>query len=180
MRILLIDNGSSLLKKLQQLIPGSEITKVFDSVKLSDVNDYDLIVLSGGGHHNVIFEREKFLEEIRIIRSGKPIIGICFGCELIANAFDGELEELPSEQKGIYKIEILDEVLGPKTMQVYEGHKWYISKLPEGFEVLAISDRGPEIIKHKTLPIYGLQFHPENMVNETGGDELFLNLLSCF
>lgn len=178
MKVLLIDNGSNLLSKLQELIPGSEVTVKYNDIKLSDSNNFDLIVLSGGGKHNILFEEDFFREEISMVRSGKPVVGICFGCELVARAFGGELVELPENQKGVYEIEILDKTLGSGSIKVYEGHRWAISKVPNEFEVLAKSETGPEIIKHKTLPIYGLQFHPENMVDKTAGDELFLKLLS--
>ncbi len=180
MKVLLVDNGSNLLNKLQELIPGSEVTVGFGDIKSLDSNNFDLIVLSGGGKHNILFEEDSFGEEISIVRSGKPVIGICFGCELIARAFGGELVELPENQKGIYEIEILDKTFGSGSIKVYEGHRWAISKIPDEFEVLAKSETGPEIIKHKTLPIYGLQFHPENMVDKTVGDELFMKLLSQF
>lgn len=176
MKVLLIDNGTSLLPKLQRLIPGAEVTVKFSDVKLSDVSAFDLVVLSGGGPYNVLYDHDQFKEEIKIVRSGKPIIGICFGCELLAHAFGGELKELPSNRRGIFEIEITDEKLGPKNVKVYEGHRWAIAKLPEDFEVLAKSETGPEIIKHKILPIYGLQFHPENFIDQTEGDKLFLGL----
>ena len=178
MRILLIDNGSSLLPKLQQLIPGHEITVKSSEVRASEARDFDLVVLSGGPHD---MNESGFEEESRIIKSGKPVIGICFGCELIAQTFGGTVSELADEQKGIYEIEILSDKLGgPKKIKVYEGHRQFIPKMPDNFEVLAKSNKGPEIIKHTTLPIYGLQFHPENMIEETDGDELFLNLLNQF
>jgi len=181
MKILLIDNGSNLLSKLQQLIPGSEVTMKFGDVKLSDTEDFDLIILSGGGFHNVLQNRGEFQEEIKIIESGKPLIGICFGFELIAHTFGAKIKKLDTEQVGTHEIEVLDKSLGgPNQVKVYEGHKWGISELPEVFEVLAKSASGPEIIKHKNQPIYGIQFHPENLVEETKGDELFMNLLKQF
>lgn len=171
MRVLLVDNDSNLLPKLQKLIPGDEFTVKSDDIEVT--NDFDLVVLSGGPHH----VSEDFKKEIELIKSNKPIIGICFGCELVAVAFGGEVSELPKEQKGVYEIELIDERLGgPKKIKVYEGHKKFISRVPSEFEVLAQSENGPEIIKHRTLPIWGLQFHPENLVQETDGDELFLSL----
>lgn len=180
MKVLLVDNGSNFVNKLKELIPGSEVTEKFNDFKSSDSDGYDLTILSGGGKHNILFEENSFLEETKLVKSGKPIIGICFGCELIAQAFGGVLIELPEEEKGVFEIEILDKNLGQGNIKVYESHRWAISKMPEEFEILARSERGPEIIKHKNLPIYGLQFHPENMIDKTEGDELFLRLLSQF
>jgi GMP synthase-like glutamine amidotransferase len=178
MKILLIDNGTTLLRKLEELIPGHEIVKKFDSSDLDEIEEFDLVVLSGGGKHNVEYEHKLFVKEQKLIRAGKPVIGICFGCELIAYEFRGTLKKLEASQKGIYEIKIdAEELGGPKVIEVYEGHSWGIDRLPADFEVLAESFSGPEIIKHVSAPIYGIQFHPESMVEETEGDELFLKIL---
>lgn len=178
MRILLIDNGTTILDKLKELIPGNEIVHTYEDFD-RDVSDFDLTILSGGSKYQLIGNQDKFAKEIDFIKkTNKPVIGICFGYEIIASAFGATLRELPENKKGIYEIEILNESLGKGKIKVYESHRWVIDKLPEVFEVLAKSKDGPEIIKHKERPIYGLQFHPENFVEETEGDELFMKLLS--
>ena len=182
MKILLIDNGTKLLKKLEVLIPGVEVVKKFGNINPWDTDEYDLIVLSGSVGFSVLYNHNKFQKEINLIKSStKPIIGMCFGCELVAYAFGGELKELSYRDKGIREIHIIDRKLfKKKTIKVYEGHRWVVSKLPPHFKVIAKSDEGIEAIKHETLPIYGFQFHPENFVDEAEGDELFLQLLSSF
>ncbi len=178
MKILLIDNGTNLLQKLEELIPGHEVVKRFNALDVGNINEFDLVILSGGGKHNVEYEHEKFEREQEIIRSDKPVIGICFGCELISYAFGGKLKKLETGQKGIYEVKVISPLLGgPRIINVYEGHAWGLDGVPGEFEVLAESFVGPEIIKHKKLPIYGIQFHPENMVQETEGDELFAKVL---
>lgn len=180
MRILLIDNGTTLLNKLRELIPGEEITHNYDDFD-KDLTNFDLVILSGGSKYQLVGNEDKFQKEIDFIKEAKiPIVGICFGYELIATAFGAILKELSENKKGIYEVEILDEKLGKGEIKVCESHRWTIDKLPEIFGVLAKSEDGPEIIKHKEKPIYGLQFHPENFVEETGGDELFLKLLSQY
>jgi GMP synthase-like glutamine amidotransferase len=182
MKILLIDNGTKLLTKLQDLIPGSEVTKGWKEIVPSDINNFDLVILSGSSSSSVVWNHQDFENEVQLIKeTKKPIIGICFGCELIAYAFGGSLKQITQEHRGIREIEILDiELFKDKKIRVYEHHKWIIDKIPEHFVVLAKSVDGPEAIRHMTLPIYGLQFHPENFVDETEGDELFLTLLSHF
>ncbi len=182
MNILLIDNGSTLEKKLELLLPATKIVRKSESVLIGDAEESDVIILSGSATLAVKYDYEKFANEIQIIITiQKPIIGICFGCELISRAFGGEVRELARRDKGIKKIQILDKTLFDKSeIEVYENHKWAISKLPDDFLVVAESETGPEIIKHKDLPIYGFQFHPENMVDQTEGDELFRKLISHF
>ena len=78
----------------------------------------------------------------------------------------------------MYEVRLLDKNLGEGIVRVFESHRWVVDKLPETFDVLALSNDGPEIIKHKNLPLYGFQFHPENFVEESEGDELFLKILN--
>ena len=180
MKILLIDNGTTLINKLKELIPGDEVVHSYNDFD-KDTEGFDLVILSGGSKYQLLGNEDKFEKEIKFIKEAKiPIIGICFGYELIAHAFGATLKELPENKKGIYEVEILDEKLGKGKIKVFESHRWVIDKLPDVFGILAKSDDGPEIIKHKEKSIYGLQFHPENFVEETEGDELFLKLLSQF
>lgn len=180
MKILLIDNGTTLLNKLKELIPGEEIIRTFDNFN-NDTTDFDLVILSGGSKYQLRDNEEKFQKEIGFIKNTKiPIVGICFGYELIVTAFGGTLKELNENKRGMYEVQVLDNNLGKGIIRVYESHRWVVDTLPDIFEVLAVSNDGPEIIKHKEKLIYGLQFHPENFVEETEGDELFLKLLSQF
>jgi GMP synthase (glutamine-hydrolysing) len=176
MSILLIDNGTTLLKKLEQLIPGKEVVHTFQDFP-EDLTGFDLAILSGGSKFQLMGNEEKFSKEIDFIKNSNiPIIGICLGFEIIALAYGAILRELAQNKSEIYEIEIIEEDLSRRKINVCESHKWVVDTLPDIFEILAISEDGPEIIKHKTKPIYGLQFHPENMVDETEGDELFLRL----
>lgn len=182
MKILLVDNNSRLLEKLKVLIPGEEIVHRWDDLQNLNSEEFDLVVLSGGSMFQIVGNEEKLKEEIRIIKEcKKPLIGICYGCELIVESFGGELEKLPELHKGVTKIEVLedDQIFKElKEFEVYENHQWRIKTLPNTFIPLAKSEHSYEVIKHKELPIYGLQFHPENMTDETFGDEIFLNLFN--
>lgn len=180
MKILLIDNGTTLLNKLRALIPGDEIVHTFDDFN-TDITDFDVVVLSGGSKYQLVENKDKFSKEINFIQNTQvPVIGICFGYEIIATAFGATLKQLSENKKGMYEVQVLDENLGKRTVRVYESHRWVVDTLPDIFQVLGVSNDGPEIIKHKQKPIYGMQFHPENFIEETEGDELFLKLLSQF
>jgi len=184
MRVLLIDNGTTLLEKLRALIPGEEIVHQPMNISAMDTKDFNLIILSGSKDLTVMYDGAHFNEEIELIQNTQtPLVGICFGCELIATAFGGTLKRLAERHSGIREIAIIsdDEVLGLKngeSHKVYEGHRWIIDKIPRDFNILAKSSDGPEIIQHNTRPIWGFQFHPENLVDQTTGDEMFLRLFS--
>lgn len=182
MKILLVDNGTTLLSKLKQLIPGEETVERFDTFKHADALAYDLIILSGGSLFPVYGNEDKFNEEYECIKNAQvPIVGICLGFELIVTAFGGSLKKLHTQDKGIKEIQIVDpSVSNAQTISVYEHHEWGGDMLPDVLKVLAYSTQGPEIIKHQTLPVYGMQFHPEHFVDTLAGDEVFFNIIRQF
>lgn len=181
MKVLLIDNGTTLLEKLQLLIPGDEITHTWKDFSESDIEQADLVVLSGSSRMQLKGNEKEFERELVFIaQNKKPLIGICFGCELITEAFGGTLRELPTSHKGIRDITILEPGIfaDKQSMRVFENHRWITDTVPEHFVIVAESDAGPEIIRHESLPIWGVQCHPENHVDTTEGDEFFLDLIN--
>jgi|SRR5579872_142113 len=166
MKVLIIDNGSTFLDSLKgSLIDCEILVSDYDKAEISQSQQADLIVLSGGHKYAVVNHQNKYAKELAIIKSSlKPIIGICLGFELIVAAYGGELESMKKRARGILEIEVnkTNAFFGNRTkLKVYESHRWTVKKLPDSFMILASSRDGVEAIKHKTLPIYGLQFHPE-------------------
>lgn len=141
------------------------------------MNDADLIILTGGtwmvrdnpGTHLRLMKK--------VIESGKPTLGICLGAESIASYFNGEIVPLDARISGLVDIELIDErlqaVAGGETATVYAHHAWSVISLPDDFRILAQSDSGIEGFAHATLPIIGLQFHPETRRSLNMGASLF-------
>jgi GMP synthase (glutamine-hydrolysing) len=102
---------------------------------------------------------DQFLLNIRVMEDfGVPVLGICFGCQLINQLYGGELTRLPS-------LFCKDAALTGIDMTVRYCLNYVITKAPASFDVLASSNiRGhvvPSFIKHKMRPIFGCLFHPE-------------------
>jgi GMP synthase (glutamine-hydrolysing) len=95
-----------------------------------------------------------------------PILGICLGHQIIAQAYGGEIGSAGIESYAKTRLNILDENdifkgLG-ETMDVWSSHKDEVQSLPPGFKLLAISPVCEiEAMKHEEKPVYGIQFHPE-------------------
>jgi len=106
-----------------------------------------------------------------------PILGICLGHQLIAQYFGGVVGRGLKAEYSLVEIEILSEddifMNLPKKLKVWASHMDEVKELPAEFELLAKSDFCEiEAMKHKKLPIYGVQFHPEVAHTEKGREIL--------
>ena len=180
MKTLLIDNGSTLTKKLALLSPGEEDIVSYSEIP-DDITQYSLIILSGSSLFPIRGNEEKLVKEIELIRSANiPIVGICFGHELIAHAYGASLTPM-SRHVGMTEIKVTSPhpmFLTREVFSVYENHQYGVTELTEELEILATSEHAIAVLKHKTKPIYGLQFHPEHHTEKQFGDEIFLKLFA--
>lgn len=183
MHIALVNNGTKEPEKLRTLLSGHHIEE-FSLENAADAlrGTHDLVVLSGSSRFPIAYNLEALAPEFRLIREcTSPLLGICFGAELLAVAYGGTLRDTEHKEKGIYTITALKDdplFLGVTSFDAYEAHRWVIDTIPEEMELLAESPMGPEVIRHRTKPQYGFQFHPEKMCDETYGDELFRSFLA--
>jgi GMP synthase-like glutamine amidotransferase len=184
MKILVIDNGTIRLNQLKKLVDSHEVTVIgLGEIDLTDSAYFDLIILSGSSLYPIIGSIDLFKSELELIKKTKtPIIGICFGFELIAYAYGASLIKLDHKLQDIIEITTLNNEIfkGLPNLKVYEAHRWIIKTLPPALIKLAISKNGIEAFKHKTKQIYGFQFHPEMFPDKTCGDEIFFNTIRQF
>jgi len=122
------------------------------------------IVLSGGPRS--VNETDAPVCDRGIFTSGYPILGICYGLQLISKMFGGKVEKSTKREYGKAHIfiEKKDKLLdGIKDGDVvWMSHQDKVLKLPKGFETIAYSDNSPHaVIKSKDGNIFGVQFHPE-------------------
>ena len=134
------------------------------------------IILSGSSAH-LPQDVEMYKNEVELIkRCELPVLGICFGHQLIGYTFGCRVRSYDSYIIGFQKVKILevDEIFrGWKKGQditVKESHMDYIAELTNDFDWLATSDSCQiEAIKHKSKPMYGVQFHSERRLDEATG-----------
>ncbi len=124
------------------------------------LGEADGIILCGTAlMDNAFAERH---EEFAWLRSyKKPVIGICAGMQIIARLFCGAI--VPCSEIGM--TEVLRSVEDPlfdgyDRFTAFELHN-FSAEPPASFEVLARSDACVQAIRHRTLPVYGVMFHPE-------------------
>jgi anthranilate/para-aminobenzoate synthase component II len=152
---------------LKSALGGNELTVVrYDQIASVEKQKYDKIIISGGDVFNVIRPSEKCLREIDfIMNSRKPLLGICLGFELICKAYGADIIRMGDVVQGLIPIRktgnhnLLERI--PETFKAYESHKHSVKRVGDDLLALAESEYGIEAIRHKSKHTYGVQFHPE-------------------
>lgn len=101
-----------------------------------------------------------------MLRCGVPILGICFGFQIMCLSYGGKLEKMTSRIDGLEKVQIIsDSPLFnelPKNFDVCSYHGDHITKVPKTFEVICESNGVIQGVQNISKSRYGLQFHPES------------------
>ena len=177
MKIVIIDNYDSFTYNLSHLIKslGAEVDVVRnDQFSLDDLEAYSKIVLSPGP--GIPSEAGLLLDVIRTYAGKKPILGVCLGHQAIGEVFGAKLENLSEVFHGVATpchIVADDPIFSGLDRDITVGryHSWVVSQegLPECLEVTAVSDEGQIMaLRHKTLNVRGIQFHPESVLTPDG------------
>lgn len=130
------------------------------------------IILSGGPAS--VYEPGAPRCDRKLFELGIPVLGICYGMQLACEAMGGKVASTPSREYGrasctIQKQEGLFEGF-PDEMEVWMSHGDQVSSISDEFEPLAQTGTCPyAAIRHRSLPVYGMQFHPEVTHTPLGG-----------
>lgn len=186
MRILLLDNIDSftynIFHYLEQL--GADITVIDNqTVGAGDPGGFDRLVVSPGP--GLPKEAGNLMPALgAAIGKGIPVLGVCLGMQAIAEHFGGSIfnqKEVKHGQEAIVKHDGTSPLFRgiPETFKAGLYHSWAVDPvLPETLRSTAFSEEGVMMaLQHKSLPVYGVQFHPESILSEYGLD-LFRNFLS--
>ena len=177
MKIVIIDNYDSFVYNLSHLLKelGAEVTvKRNDQFRLEELEEFDKILLSPGP--GVPEEAGLLLDVIRTYAGKKPILGVCLGEQAIGEVYGGKLTNLDEVFHGIQSpvtltaTDYLFEGL-PSTVQVGRYHSWIVDRkdFPDCLEVTAVSEEGYIMaLRHRTLDVRGVQFHPESVLTPEG------------
>lgn len=177
-KLLVLDNYDSFTYNLVHLVEKvSDISfDVFrnDKISLADVDKYDKILLSPGP--GLPKDAGIMPELLKRYSSNKSIFGVCLGMQAIGENFNSKLKNLDTVFHGlatpieIIKNDFIFEAC-PKQFNVGRYHSWVVDAdgLSSDLEITAIdSDKNIMALKHKTLDVRGVQFHPESILSEHG------------
>jgi GMP synthase (glutamine-hydrolysing) len=179
--ILIIDCGS---QKTQYIEEAVDEFMDFETISVHDIadeyfNNKKGVIISGAPLLITEIDISPYLEKFKWIKTiGLPILGICFGHQIIGLTF-GAFGSRMKEDRDWQTIEIFEQSdlfkKLPTEIQMMEDHCESIS-IPKDFTLIAASDFCVnEAMQHKDFPIYGVQFHPE--VSGNHGRILFDNFI---
>ena len=158
------ENMSYFSKRLDELKISNEIIKL-NELNESMINNVSGIIISGAPILLTKIDKQKYLDKFKFIKETNiPILGICFGHQIIGLLFDSEIylgeEVINKEPIEIVNKDIIFSKLENRSL-FQEDHCEFIT-LPKEFVLLAKSHTcNNEAMKHGRKRIYGLQFHPE-------------------
>lgn len=186
-RVLIVDNKSAHLESLRDLI-CEKIVNVecllegTRDVTPESVAWADLVVLSGGTGLSIEKNPKTFQRLVeKILAAEKPVIGICLGAQAIAVHYGAELVDIGTRRAG--NIAIYLNETGTANLRlherviVYEFHRWKFDAVPLPLVELGRSKDGVEVLRHKELPVWGLQFHPEVRRRNNGGHNVLESIV---
>jgi GMP synthase (glutamine-hydrolysing) len=201
-KILILDFGSQytelITKRIRKLKVYSEVHSfdiAYEKIK-QDIEDGTIqgIILSGGP--NSVYDSEAINCDPKILHCGLPILGICYGMQLIAKEFGGQVEASNEREYGKAMLTVngqrsmvngdtvhrspftsLFDNVKDNNFIVWMSHGDHVTKLPNGFVAIAQTSNAPvAAIANPEQKIYALQFHPE--VNHTeNGEQIIENFV---
>lgn len=171
---LILDFGSQftqlIARRLRELGFYSEIHAFnFPLEEIKKLNPWG-IILSGGP--NSVYEPASPRREVGELLAAAPVLGICYGMQLMAQQLGGEVEKSEHREYGLNRV-AWRETLGaiPADQQVWMSHGDVVKKVPPGFQVVGVSESG-HAAAMKGPRAWALQFHPEVSHTFKGGEIL--------
>jgi para-aminobenzoate synthetase component 2 len=187
-KILVVDNYDSFVFNLVQYLGqiGAQCTVLRnDHVAVEDAKNYDGVLISPGPgtpeEAGVSIAMVKYCAENSI-----PLFGVCLGHQAIGVAFGGTVSRAPELLHGKTSVVthnnkgVLFDLPSPLTVTRYHSLAIEPATMPQELEVICSTDSGVVMgVQHKTLPISGVQFHPESVLTEHGHQMLGNWLVAC-
>ncbi|TCP95544.1 para-aminobenzoate synthetase component 2 [Cricetibacter osteomyelitidis] len=180
-KLLLIDNHDSFTYNLVDLLRKLSVdftVKAVELVSVTEVTNYSHLLISPGP--DVPKAYPQTFEILEKYHREKSILGVCLGHQMLCEFFGGVLYNLNHVRHGqeglltVNKNSLLFKGL-PKQFDIGLYHSWAVSAVdfPQDLQITATcQDEIVMAMQHKTLPIYGVQFHPESFITQFGREML--------
>jgi GMP synthase (glutamine-hydrolysing) len=184
-KVLIVDFGSQVTKliarRVRELGVYSEIITPKKLNKLKNYNNIKGLIFSGGPSTVTVTKYQTVPK--KIFKKKIPILGICYGLQLIAKLFGGKIK--PSKKRREFgraflfkkRTSLITKKYLNKKKAVWMSHEDAVVKLPKNFKAIAYTKNSKlTIIENTQDKIYGVQFHPE-VTHTDSGKQIFKNFL---
>ncbi len=183
--VVILDFGSQytqlIARRVREAGVYCEILPYHASVEVIAAHNPRGVILSGGPSsvydENAPRLPKKFLEELSC-----PVLGICYGLQVLAADLGGQVQPSSRREYGYAKLKIVDPASPlftdlPEEMDVWMSHGDQVTEIPPGFHITALSGNALNAFESLSKRIYGVQFHPEVAHTPLGAQVLrnFLN-----
>ncbi len=182
--IIVLDYGSQytqlIARRIRELQVYSVILPYNAPIKPQDYPQLRGIILSGGPAS--VYGDQGLAMNADCLELEVPILGICYGAQLLASTFAGQVEQAHEREFGRAVCTIVDDTdlfqdITQKQLTVWMSHGDKITKLPEGFTAIGTSENSPyAAIRHAERRLFGVQFHPE-VHHTTAGTKILTNFV---
>ena len=182
-RILVLDFGSQyaqlIARRVRELNVYCEIVRHDITPEQIKNHKPNGLILSGGP--NSVYEDGAPQCDPGIFKLGIPVLGICYGMQLVCQSLGGEVKNTPTREYGRATLTVnhQDDFLKdfPQQDQVWMSHGDQVHEVSDDFVGLASTETCPlAAVKHKSLQVYGLQFHPE-VTHSPNGSVILRNFM---
>ena len=184
-KILIIDFGSQftqlIVRRIRELGVFSELIS-HKKIKSTQIkSNIKGIILSGGPLS--VYQLNNDLFDKKILSLGIPILGICFGHQILSKFNGGKVKQSKHREFGLANIykknqsKLIKNFFNKRTKKVWMSHADQVSKLPKNFRVIASSDNSKfTIVENRLTKLFGVQFHPE-VTHTENGKKIFSNFI---
>lgn len=178
MNLLILDNYDSFTYNIVHVLRSLGLEPTIcrnDRITLDEIEEFDKIIISPGP--GIPSEAGILPSLLDRYATSKSILGVCLGHQAIGERFGAHLRNLPEVYHGIKSeitVTVPDDYIFrglPVNIEVGRYHSWVVDKeqFPECLEITAISpDDEIMAIRHRTLDVRGVQFHPESILTPQG------------
>ena len=185
-KIIIIDFGSQftqlIARRIREMNVFCEIVS-HKEVSPTKINENVKGLILSGGPLNV-YENDKFSFDKNILKKNFPILGICFGHQILSKSLGGRVKQSKHREFGLAnlkkksKSKLLDGFFDKKNIsKVWMSHADQVTKIPKSFKIIASSQNSKfAAIENKDKKYYGVQFHPE-VTHTQNGKKLISNFL---
>ena len=180
--VLILDFGGQytqlIARRVRELGVYSEIVPFNTSAEAIRGKNPKAIILSGGP--SSVYEEGAPHPDPAVIQMGVPVLGICYGVQLMAYFLGGEVKSSNRREYGQAEINVESEsqlLAGlASPLKVWMSHGDHVSRPPEGFTITASTEAAIGAVEDSSRQLYGVQFHPE-VAHTPQGKEILRNFL---